>query len=303
MGKVDSIFKLIIHLISKAISVFAFFIDLLPYGTILLEFITSLWASIFRLFAGGWVASGIESAPRPETTLLLYEFEGCPFCRKVREHLSTLDLDAIIYPCPKEYENAPQGYSGVSSRFRPIVKKQGGKNQYPYLVDDNTNVKLYESDAIIKHLWTNYGSKGRKPLIYYFPTPINFFFNFLSSACRFFRKTSIYRTHSKYQTNNQLIHLWSHEASPGSRVVRETLNTLEIPYHLHNVPHGSKKRIDLQQRIGKKGMPLIPYLEDSNTGWKGFGVVNITSYLRKEYQAGGIAQEGDVDVNEKKKAK
>ena len=38
---------------------------------------------------------------RPQKLLELYEFEGCPFCRKVREAISVLDLDVTIYPCPK----------------------------------------------------------------------------------------------------------------------------------------------------------------------------------------------------------
>jgi hypothetical protein len=39
---------------------------------------------------------------KPKIPLELYEFEACPFCRKVREALTLLDLDAIIYPCPSE---------------------------------------------------------------------------------------------------------------------------------------------------------------------------------------------------------
>jgi Glutathione S-transferase, N-terminal domain len=33
-----------------------------------------------------------------EVQLLL---PGCPFCRKVREAITLLDLDVMIYPCPK----------------------------------------------------------------------------------------------------------------------------------------------------------------------------------------------------------
>jgi hypothetical protein len=31
--------------------------------------------------------------------------KGCPFCRKVREAICVLDLDVIIYPCPREVSN------------------------------------------------------------------------------------------------------------------------------------------------------------------------------------------------------
>jgi len=97
-----------------------------------------------------------------------------------------------------------------------------------------------------------------------------------------------------------LIEFWSHEGSPGARLVRETLNTLELPYLLHNVPHGSKKRQQLRERVGKESIPLVPYLEDPSTGWKGYGVKKINDYLRKEYQIGGIAQAPEENPKKKK---
>ena len=39
---------------------------------------------------------------RPAKPLELYEYEACPFCRKVREALSMLDIDVIVYPCPRD---------------------------------------------------------------------------------------------------------------------------------------------------------------------------------------------------------
>jgi hypothetical protein len=73
---------------------------------------TSWTASVLRLGAG-LVASW--PGPRPERVLELYEFEGCPFCRKVREALSMLDLQAMIRPCPKGGPN-----------YRPEVQRRGG---------------------------------------------------------------------------------------------------------------------------------------------------------------------------------
>ena len=61
----------------------------------LLDVATSFVVTVARLGAG------MEVGPigrRPEKPLELYEFEGCPFCRKVREALSVLDLDAVVYP-------------------------------------------------------------------------------------------------------------------------------------------------------------------------------------------------------------
>ena len=38
----------------------------------------------------------IDKCDRPASKLILYEYEGCPFCRIVRETLCVLDLDAIV---------------------------------------------------------------------------------------------------------------------------------------------------------------------------------------------------------------
>mgnify|MGYP002038606534 CR=1 FL=1 len=54
---------------------------------------TSVLATLAR--GGSGLAVG-ALGNRPEKTLILYDFEGCPFCRKVREALSILDLEAEI---------------------------------------------------------------------------------------------------------------------------------------------------------------------------------------------------------------
>ena len=64
----------------------------------ILDVTTSIFSTLARGGTGGRV--GI-SGQRPAQLLELYEFEACPFCRKVREALTILDLDAMIFPCPK----------------------------------------------------------------------------------------------------------------------------------------------------------------------------------------------------------
>ena len=71
-------------------------------------------STILRLGTGMRVGA---LGKRPDTPLELYDFESCPYCRKVREALSILDLDAHVYPCPKG-----------GSQFREEVKKRGGKD-------------------------------------------------------------------------------------------------------------------------------------------------------------------------------
>ena len=65
----------------------------------------------FGEFGGRYVkeTSDVSKFARPQIQLELYEFEGCPFCKKVREAVIWLDLDVLFYPCPvhggPEHEN------------------------------------------------------------------------------------------------------------------------------------------------------------------------------------------------------
>ena len=104
---------------------------------------------------GGRGVSGTPFPNQPEKPLKLYEYEGSPFCRRVREVMTLLNLDYEVYPCPRG-----------GKRFRPEVKQQGGKLQFPFLVDENTGDKLYESQDISHHLFKHYGKTGKTPAKY-----------------------------------------------------------------------------------------------------------------------------------------
>src|SRR5437870_3340657 len=113
----------------------------------MLDVTTSMFTTVSRLGAG---VQARKPARRPLERLELYEFESCPFCRKVRDALTELDLEATIYPCPKG-----------GTVYRPKAIGMGGKKQFPYLVDPNTGTRMYESDDIIAYLYATYG--GRQP--------------------------------------------------------------------------------------------------------------------------------------------
>jgi glutaredoxin len=112
----------------------------------ILGVMTSALASGVRGGQGSRRVPGLENAARPAALLELYSFEGCPFCRRVRERLSELDLDYIHRSCPKG-----------ESPNRAKLKELGGKIQVPYLVDPNTGTRMYESDDIITYLDRTYG--------------------------------------------------------------------------------------------------------------------------------------------------
>lgn len=78
--------------------------------------------------------------------LELFQFEQCPYCQKVREKLTELDLDYIC-------RNVPKG-----SGTRELLKDLGGKEQVPFLVDTTggETTKMYESDDIVDYLEENY---------------------------------------------------------------------------------------------------------------------------------------------------
>jgi glutathione S-transferase len=225
-----------------------------------IDIATSVTATVVRLGAGLTVG---PLGPRPAKPLELYEFEACPFCRKVREALTMLDLEVMVYPCPKD-----------GKRFRPKVKKEGGKHQYPYLVDPNTGTAMYESDDIVDYLYRTYGSGSAPALLKLGPlTDVS---SFLASAVRPIGGRSV----AASRAPKEPLELWSFEASPFSRIAREALTELEIPYLLHNVGKGSPRR---EAYIARSGKMMVPYLADPNTGREMFESADIVEYLYSTY--------------------
>lgn len=224
------------------------------------DVVTSWSASVARLGAGMNVRG---AGARPEKTLELYEFEGCPFCRKAREALSILDLDAMIYPCPKG-----------GPRYREEVIARGGKAMFPYLVDPNTGTSMYESDDIVRYLCERYGD-GKVPLLLSMG-PLTTLSSAAATAWRA-RHGIRYR---RARAPEKPLELYSFEISPFCRLAREALCELEIPYLLHNVAHGSPKR---EAYVALSGKMMVPYLVDPNTGTSMFESADIVAYLNATY--------------------
>lgn len=221
-----------------------------------LDVTTSYLASAIRLGAGMNVR---QPRHRPTQTLELYDFEACPFCRRVRELLSALDLEVLIHPCPR------------GGRERARVVELGGKAQFPFLVDPNSGDRLYESADIIRHLVDRYGD-GQAPLSL---GPLGLLGSGLASAVRARGGRA-----RPARVPAQPLTLWSFEASPYCRIVRERLCELELPYHLINVAKHSAARPRLQAKAGKV---MVPYLEDPNSGVALFESAEIAAYLERTY--------------------
>jgi hypothetical protein len=87
-----------------------------------LRAMASLGASLLRVDRGMVVRGHRQTPKKP---LEFFEAEYCPFCRHVREALTELDLDAMIYPVPKR-----------GKRFRQRLVRLGGRRRF--LLRDRT---------------------------------------------------------------------------------------------------------------------------------------------------------------------
>jgi glutathione S-transferase len=107
-----------------------------------LDDLGSMLAGAVRVGRGGRCRT---QTTRPDLEpLVLYNMEGSPYCRKVREALSERDLPHVVRSLPK------------GSPARAELVRRGGKMQVPYLIDPNTGREMYESDEIVTYLETEY---------------------------------------------------------------------------------------------------------------------------------------------------
>ncbi len=201
---------------------------------------------------------------RPRLALRLFEFEACPFCRKVREAVSLLDLDVLVFPCPKD-----------GSTYRPYVAGAGGKAQFPYVEDPNTGWAGYESADIIDYLYKTYGPQTARS-----PPLLGPFGTFSAGMASMFRYRRGSRREPRVVPAAMPLELYAYEPSPFSKVVRERMVELELPYLLRTTPRGSPTRQKLKDLTGTF---QVPYLIDRNTGISMFESADIVDYLTNTY--------------------
>ncbi|XP_009392576.2 uncharacterized protein LOC103978491 isoform X2 [Musa acuminata AAA Group] len=171
-----------------------------------------------------------------------------------------------VYPCPKG-----------SLRHRELVRSIGGKEQFPFLVDLNTGVSTYESNDIVKYLFRQYG-QGRNPSFGLLESTV--FTGWVPTLLRAGRGMTLWKNAGKEPSMK--LELYSYENSVYSRIVREALCELELPYILQNVGEGSTKSKLLLETSGSN---KVPYLVDPNTGLQMGDYKKILSYLFQTYSA------------------
>lgn len=228
----------------------------------------------------------VKQAVQPKQAIILYDMEACPYCRRVREALTALNLDVDIRPCPKG--------GGV---YRAEAESIAGKQQFPLLVDKNTGTEMHESADIVNYLFKEYGDRPVPG--YYQGKAWQPALGSLASAASGLRGLRAQAS----KRPEQPLHLWSFEGSPFSRLVREKLCELELPYTLHNIAKEHWTEIGpAKQRLkpgrykpvpgGKRdtffqihNRVQVPYLEDPNTGEGLFESARILKYLDLRYAA------------------
>ena len=243
-----------------------------------LEVATSGFASIARLPFGSKVDEACIARPAgavPKEPIILYEFEACPFCRRVREALSQLDLTVEVRPCPKD-----------AVKHRTDVEAMGGKLTFPFLVDPNTEAGeggLYESEDICRYLYATYGNGAEFPEGIISTTVLTGWMPTLLRAGRGMTRYANATTHGG--ADLKPLTLFNYEGNQFARLAREALCELELPYTLFNCGKGSPKRATLTDVAGEGAS--VPYLVDPNTGQNVGESEEIVAYLFKTY--GGAA--------------
>lgn len=233
--------------------------------------LTSFAATVLRLGRGLSPRVTVADRPKPPQLLELYEFEACPYCRKVREVLCELDLDYLVHPVAH------------GSPRRAELLALGGKMQVPYLVDPNTGTRLYESEDIITYLNATYGAGARAGWRLPVPSLLDDVGSILATAARLGRGGKCRTTPGR--TGIAPLTLYNMEGSPYCRKVREALSERDLEHVVKSLPKGSPAREELVRRGGKM---QVPYLVDVNTGREMYESDDIVAYLETEYAAGGI---------------
>ena len=106
----------------------------------LLTTLTEGFAMIGRMGRG----SSYIPAKLPPKPLVLWAYEGSPFCKVAREVLVELELPHIQRSCARGSPKRQDLYARV------------GHFQVPFLEDPNTGVQMFESAEIVDYLKATY---------------------------------------------------------------------------------------------------------------------------------------------------
>jgi hypothetical protein len=245
-----------------------------------LDISTSIFASTVRSWRG---TTASKVATQPEQDLVLFDQEGCPNCRIVREALTELNLNVLIAPCPQ------------NGRDIKKLKREAGTDELPRLFDPNTDNNIVGRDQITAYLFKEY--RGVE-------VPKQLRNKWLNNAAS--QMASMIRFHAGTKSLKSLpaelpLTLYSFESSPYARPVRERLCELELPYLLVNLgkqqwsdmgpanfrftlkPYQPLENTKRDAFFKEHGNVQVPFLIDPNTNTQLFESKDILNYLNETY--------------------
>jgi hypothetical protein len=244
--------------------------------------VSTLLRSVLASTVRGWRGTQVLAPARtPAQLLIVFDRENDPDCRLLRELLTELQLDALIQPCP------------IGGRRYAGKRPRGAK--LPFLVDPNTATQSDGLQACVEHVLRTYTDADASRRLDRLPLQLS---SLLASALR--GGAGLQAIPSRLP--RQPLELYSFESSPYSRLVRERLCELQLPWVLRNFgkeqradwgppglrltletwqPKPGGRRAQMQAATGKA---QVPYLIDPNTGTELFESSEILAYLDERYR-------------------
>lgn len=244
--------------------------------------ISDLLRSLLTSSVRGWRGTQIlRRAEPPKRLLVVFDRENDPECRLLRELLTELQLDALIQPCPRG-----------GQRF---LRKLPEGAVLPRLIDRDAEVEADGLQASLAHLLQRYaGLAWTRPLLGSWPMRLS---SRLASALR----GELGEIAVPSRAPRKPLELYSFESSPYSRLVRERLCELELPWILHSFgkeqlsdwgpptlraslrPWQPKPGGRRETMLAETGRAQVPYLIDPNHGVELFESTAILHHLDTHY--------------------
>lgn len=244
--------------------------------------LTDLLRSLLASTARGWRGTQVLKAVKaPAKMLRVFDRENDPDCRLLREVLTELQLDALIQPCPEG-----------GRRFVQTLPR-GAK--LPYLVDPNLKVSAQGLRACLEHVLSHYAGVGwARHILGSWPMR-------LSSQLASRLRSEHGEGARPSRAPRKPLELYSFESSPYSRLVRERLCELELPWVLRSFgkeqlsdwgppnlrfslrPWSPKPGGRRETMLSETGKAQVPYLIDPNSGEELFESTEILRYLDQHY--------------------
>lgn len=243
---------------------------------------TSLIRSVLASTVRGWRGTQVlRRAVTPTQMLVVYDRENDAQCRLLRELLTELQLDVLIRPCPNG-----------GKRF---ARKLPRGAELPTLVDANNAVEAVGLHACLTHVLLHYAQvKGASGVLGSAPMQWS---SKLASALRGEAGVQVQPSRAPRKP----LELYSFESSPYSRLVRERLCELEIPWILRNFgkeqladwgppsrrfslkPWTAKPGGRREKMLADTGKAQVPYLIDPNAKVELFESTKILEHLDQHY--------------------